>query len=1513
MLLGLAALVALGSVEALTGTARTDGGGDRWQYRLRLSAPEPQVRIDPDHPEWGSVLQIPSFDRIPPQPRGAGRPAAEGQVPLPVKVLRVAIPDGAQVSLESIQASRRVLRGLRLGPVEARDAGASSAGAGPIAEPAAGETDSDAVVGPETDSGTHQSARTPAVRLGEVGWFRSQRFVEILYTPAVPGPSDATGARDVEFFPSVDASIVVTGVDWDAVDGNAAGAAHDPHFEASYEKAFVNYDEGKAYRSWAPTRRRSDATGFESSSASASSGRLHGAEPSYPATVPLPPAESIFAAATTPIYRVVVTQGGIFRLSHAYLLDPGTGVALGLAGANPNTFKLANMGVEVPIRTVTAVNGVFSSGDYIEFYGEGLTKEPKTLLNFDFDTIELAFPDIYQANDFTDENVYFLFAEPGPRARIPDLTGTVNGALPVVNSFAETIHREIDTRFVPNGVDDPFYQFPFLFDNNAPVIPDPNAANCGYVNPGAHTFTNHLGPGYTSTDPRYCPSCDLGLPDVISTGSPATVRVHMRGTSNPLNVNPDHLAIVQVGTSALQSTTFCFDAEQVSTMAVTVPQTSLLGTGDVVYVAQPGLSATTTRESLILDWIEADYLRALRLSGNELEADFTNVARTYDVGGFPTNTVANIIVYDISAAVGGSAVRSPRRVTGGSISGGGGNFTYSFSLAADGSLPGGARRVFAAAGAGAFRVPVRVEQVTGEDLTLATHAADMIVITAGGNVDTTSGSDFMDYLTHRETDSGLTIKVVTMRDVYDHFSDGIETPQAIRTFLAYAFNFWTGPSGTSPPAAYVMLVGDTTVDYKNILQIPDWINQVPTYIMYNEGFVLDYYSADTYLASFRGADQVPDVHIGRISARDIAQSETIFRKMLDYDLNPPDGAWRTHAIFIADKGKTLAETAEFEEIQTDTASTYFASGGLTHDKLYYQSPEYANGNDPNALHDAYIDLANEGAALTSFLGHGSFQVWGLDNFFFSDDVALLVPNQKPTFLVNENCLAGGFHALSPMTLPFDPMDALGEAFQRAEDTGAVAVFAPAGLSFSLVSYTINASLYGDMFGLHKERRFGHLMTNIKLVLPLPSLTDRHAYTLLGDPAQRFILPGARPPVGFAAQGGLDEHVLLTWSPSPDANVRTRIYRSVHPAGLYSMIATGLTGTSFDDMGVINGTRYYYRALSVDPNGMFEGGVTNTNADCNIQDPANNGPQCIAAVPINPDPPPVPTGLLVSNPGQGDRLSVAWDMPPDPDVDYHTIHYGTTEGGPYPFAQNVDFPVTDVFVTGLTTGTPYFLRLTATNTSGRTSAPTGEVRGTPALFEGVNPPAFIDDLRVFRSSSQPSSIELRWTPPVLDVYGGVTTPVQFDVYRSTVPLFQPNATNRIMTIPDEDANGWIDPGAYATPTTYFYLVTVTDANGLVSGAGRQLPKGIDDLELDHVGPNVTMSWTPVFTDIDGGSTFIDHYVVYSGTMPLAREIIDPMTPLAPHVTTPSFSAPVPLGELIYFTVIVVDRFGNRSPF
>ncbi|HZI94126.1 MAG TPA: C25 family cysteine peptidase, partial [Patescibacteria group bacterium] len=1036
------------------------------------------------------MLSIPTFGL---SQVGDGRTAAGRQVPLPVKVVRVAIPEGANVSLEPIRAERRLLKGLRLGPEKDSSRGRFESDSGPTATPGTGRTG--------------KSSRTGfaggSVRLGQTGYFRFQRFVEVIYTPLVrpsgqsaldadslpeaeQDPTDASAPTiDLEFYPEVEADLVVDGVDPaiqdlslqppDTTPGLPNDAANDPQFEDSYRAAFVNYEEGKRFR----IHQARGEAGVSSLSA-----------PQSPASL------SQFANAITPVYRVFVKSNGIYRLTWSYLLDPATGVAPGLSGATPATFKLMNKGVEVPIRVIDGGNGSFDPGDYIEFYGEGLLTEPKLLVNYHYDpNISPGADDILQANDFTDENVYFLFGESGSRARIPNLSASFTGGV-AESAFLDTVHNESDAVFVPEGKSDPFYESPSLVTTANVFNPDPNAVNCGYTNTnGVQKLSNFLGP---DTDPNrtVCAACNLNLPpaDPNSSAFTATVRAHMRGSSGE-TANPDHMTVLQVGTATppSRSSTMCWDGEALVTQSLSVPQ-SALSSGAGVYIGQPGLTNTSSFEAFFLDWIEVDYKRALRLSSGALLAHFPNAARGYEMSGFPTNVVADMVVYDISRSVGATTVPSPRLITSGTVTMlGAGDFSLKYTLPLDTGIVAGAQQRFAAGGSGGFKTPVRVTEVVNpDDLTATTNAADMIVITTPAVVGAPPVTQFSDYLAHRASASALSVRLVMIRDIYDQFSDGLETPEAIRSFLAYAVNNWKGPGGTAPAPAYVMLVGDSSVDYKNLTASSAWVNDIPSFMMYQPGPFLDYYASDTWIAAFRGGDQLPDIHLGRISVRNPAETSAVFQKLLDYDLSPPPGAWRAKGLFLADRGNpNTGESTEFIALQNTVSGTYFGAP-FTNQKLYYALPPY-NGDDPNSRNPSlwrndYVTAANNGAALTAYTGHGSFDDWGLDTLFNSSFISLMSATQMPTVLINEDCLVGGFHSRS--------FDALGENLMKASGKGTVAVFAPSGLSFTTAFQQINNALYGDIFGLTKERKFGTLITDVRLALSF-SITDMQAYVLLG--------------------------------------------------------------------------------------------------------------------------------------------------------------------------------------------------------------------------------------------------------------------------------------------------------------------------------------------------------------------------------------------------------------------------------
>ena len=85
--------------------------------------------------------------------------------------------------------------------------------------------------------------------------------------------------------------------------------------------------------------------------------------PSVPRTVSRAVAWSP-PASQGPVYKVFVSEEGIYRMSGSWLAANGINVV-------PDHVRLYNLGREVPIRVYDGgVAGQFDSGDYIEFYGE---------------------------------------------------------------------------------------------------------------------------------------------------------------------------------------------------------------------------------------------------------------------------------------------------------------------------------------------------------------------------------------------------------------------------------------------------------------------------------------------------------------------------------------------------------------------------------------------------------------------------------------------------------------------------------------------------------------------------------------------------------------------------------------------------------------------------------------------------------------------------------------------------------------------------------------------------------------------------------------------------------------------------------------------------------------------------------------------------------------------------------------------------------------------------------------
>jgi len=1258
-------------------------------------------------------------------------------------------------------------------------------------------------------------------RLGEVGYLRDQRYVELILTPLQVHPKSGT-ARIAE---EIEVEIFLQG---DGMATPRGGGRMDPRGKAMYRDAFLNPAQVEP----------GDESLVQVSSWAADQGPSLEVGPST-------------------IYRIGVKQEGIYRVSCASL--PSCAVA-DFIGADPGAFRLRLKGVEVPMRVVGGGDGSFDLGDILEFYGQPHA-DPFTTLNCGPPTC--ASP-IYEAADFTDTNVYLLDI-PGSigRLRMGTLDGTPGGLTAEAN-FQDTAHVEVNDRFLPLADQDPFYWLPTLTSD---------------------AFTTVFR------------DLSVPLPGLAPVAFTAPARVRLRGVSTLDFVNPDHKTRVTINGAGATQVTLDWDGDTLVNQDTSISQSLLTNptTVKVEVLADAGISV----DQVLVDYAEITYRRQFQAVSDALTFNFANQAAKFLVQGF---SAPGALAYDVSRMLSGTSdTREPRLVLNGTA----GATSLTYQVAAE-APPTGSIRRFLVLGPTGYRTPDFIAPLQPNQLLDSTNEADYLIIAHPSLIDTAPASPYSQFVNYLATARGLTVKLVTIQEIYDAFNNSIEDPEAIRSFLAYAHANWIGPSGTAPPPAYLLIVGDAVWDPKNNLNRGDWVDLVPTPIMIYDQAILKFYSADTWLASYLGADHSPDILHGRIPVRTQAQANAVFSKILAYSQSPPTGAWRSDGFFVADVGNVPEETQLFEG-EEDAMAANFASP-WTHTKQYYARPPYSapvGGGGPVAQFKA--DFASHWSsahpAIASYSGHGAFDILGNDLFFRPADVALLTNGAYQPFFYNSDCLSGGFHAVG--------VDSMAEAFLQSTTGGAIGYFAPAGLSFTFFAETVSGQLFSDLFGAEKLRELGTLTERARGALfQQGAIADMQGFAFVGEPSLQLVLPAPRPPASFTVTAG-NAVVNLSWTLSPDpTSVGTNVYRT-QTLGMPYVKLNGapLTGTAYSDNTVSNGSTYFYRAVAVDAAG-FEGAVTNTNADCGVAGPPD-GPQCRRALPQNLTPPGAPQGLKVRDTGIGTTLEVSWLPNPESDLQRYVVAYGTSPGS-HPLIINAGLSTT-LFLNGLTVGTPYYVIVYAVNTSGIQGANSVEVSGTPHIFVGVAPPATIKTLMLNRSAND---LVLTWSAVTLDIYGNPTTVDHYNVYRGNFADFIPSdGFNLLGQVPASGSPSFTHTGGAAAPDNGFYLVSAVDANGFSSGLGADLPAGIVAL---NVAPSPTpgmirLSWPAASLTVTGQAAHISHYRLHGATTPVPRSSLSAGNLLQDNISTTFFDVPDPGVTRYYYNVVVVDSRGNISPF
>jgi len=355
----------------------------------------------------------------------------------------------------------------------------------------------------------------------------------------------------------------------------------------------------------------------------------------------------------------------------------------------------------------------------------------------------------------------------------------------------------------------------------------------------------------------------------------------------------------------------------------------------------------------------------------------------------------------------------PRILLGSTEKSTAGYYTVSYNSSVLGSGP---RTIITLADTMA-KTPVAVIANVPSFLEKSSNTADLIIIS------TRELKSAVSTLAAVRQKQGYRVMVVDVEDIYDEFSFGAKSEQAIRDFLQFASTQW------ARAPRFVLLAGDATFDPRNYLGF-GYGDIVPTKLI---DTVYTETASDDWFVDFDD-DGIPEMAIGRLPVRTSDELEQMVGKIVGYDSR--NRAYDKKAMFVSDRN----DGWDFEGATRSAAS---ALPSTFEKQLILRS----ENTDP-VTKQRILDGINSGNTIVNYAGHGSSNLWR-GNLLTSQDAPSLTNEGRLSVFIVMDCLNGLFQDVS--------YDCLAESLMKSR-AGAVAVWASSALTFPFEQSTMNTEM-----------------------------------------------------------------------------------------------------------------------------------------------------------------------------------------------------------------------------------------------------------------------------------------------------------------------------------------------------------------------------------------------------------------------------------------------------------------------
>jgi hypothetical protein len=495
---------------------------------------------------------------------------------------------------------------------------------------------------------------------------------------------------------------------------------------------------------------------------------------------------------------------------------------------------------------------------------------------------------------------------------------------------------------------------------------------------------------------------------------------------------------------------------------LSIPADVLEDSGNTLSLRLPGISGVS-EEGCWLDAFSVQHAREDVVSATVLIFEGGSEQRAYTVD---LSDVSGLRAYDITDPL------APRRLTDVQVSG---------NTVELGDPPEGRPRRYVLAGAGMLKAPDSIRargsvwtfngssEPAGADLLIVTHP------------------DFagaLSPLVALREGQGLSVAVANAVGVYDNWGDGRLDPQAIHALIQHAYDHW------DPVPTYVLLMGDGSYDPRQYRPTSS-ATFIPPYLADVDPWAGEA-AADNRYVCVDGDDGLPDMMIGRLPVKTLAEAQAVVSKIVGYEAEPGLGAWNRHVVLAADDADA---GGDFPALADSHAGDLVPSSyRLTRYYCTEGSPSVSDCPAARAqeIHDGVIGTWNAGAFLIGFVGHASWQQWAVPRYLHLEDLPSLENEAQAPVVVGMTCFTSAFQRPEPT---------LDEGLVTLADGGAVATWGGTGLGLTTAHGLLSEAFF-DAVLVDEVERVGEAELAGKLHLaatgPNTELVD--TFVVLGDPA-----------------------------------------------------------------------------------------------------------------------------------------------------------------------------------------------------------------------------------------------------------------------------------------------------------------------------------------------------------------------------------------------------------------------------